>query len=99
MLREKQENRVVCRREWTDGIPPLPLLTPLDVLRFSVSVRGPASQRSLSPSGHRAVPLFLSHTHTHTRARSLFLFLFLRVRGGSLVSQGEVQRRELAKCQ
>lgn len=73
MLREKQENRVVCRREWTDGIPPLPLLTPLDVLRFSVSVTGPASQRSLSPSGHRAVPLslFLFHTHTHTLTLSL----------------------------
>ena len=77
MLREKQENRVVCRREWTDGIPPLPLLTPLDVLRFSVSVRGPASQRSLSPSGHRAVPLFLSLTHTHTHTRALTLSLSL----------------------
>lgn len=98
MLREKQENRVVCRREWTDGIPPLPLLTPLDVspfLRLCHGARFPEVAVSVWPQRGPS----LSLTHTYTRSLFLFLFLFLRVRGGSLVSQGEVQRRELAKCQ
>lgn len=52
-------------------------LPPSMFLRFSVSVTGPASQRSLSPSGHRAVPLSLSLSHTHIYTLTLSLSLSL----------------------
>lgn len=78
MLREKQENRVVCRREWTDGIPPLPLLTPLDVspfLRLCHGARFPEVAVSVWPPRGPSLSLSLSHTHIYTLTLSLSLSL------------------------
>lgn len=88
----------------------LPLLVPF-LLSFSVSrlflclllanARFPEATSlcclfSLSLSLYRSL---LPPAHPSDRSLGPSLFLFRRIRGGSLVSQGEVQRRELAKCQ